>query len=322
MKMRAGLSPSLALLLLSALWAVGWLLPDLFPHFGAEGISLAAGQAILLSVFAVLAASVAVVQGLKFPRGRRAWTSVGVGMGLFVIPTGAAAYARGWISNFDAVAIFCLTPVFAVVLEPYLQNCPPRRGKGALAGCWVAIAGILCFFPLEMPSSFRAGAALGALFVAALAVAAANCIAVRTASYEGGGWSLPMAAQAAGTGALCFAVMAVILAKTTGTASAPANFIPKLFLVDVPGLFLLFWLMARVAASRMTARFLLAPLFASVAGLALERMLPPVRGMLGLLLLAGGSGWLVFAPAETEEGERISLRTVPVAPADRPTQGN
>ena len=131
---------------------------------------------------------------------------------------------------------------------------------------------------------------------------------------------MPMAAQAAGTGALCFAVMAVVLPKTVGSTSTLALFIPKLFLIDVPGLFLLFWLMARLAASRMTARFLIAPLLASLAGLALERMLPPVRGMLGLLLLAGGSGWLVFAPAESEADERISLRMAPVAPADRPTQ--
>jgi hypothetical protein len=43
-----------------------------------------------------------------------------------------------------------------------------------------------------------------------------------------------------------------------------------LLLIDLPALFLLFWLMRRLGASRMTARFLLAPLFTILAGMALE----------------------------------------------------
>jgi len=316
MKLRGRFAPGLGLLLLSALWAAGWLVPDLFPRFGAEGVSLPVGQAILFGVFAGLCAAIASGRGLEFPRGRRGWASAGVGVGLFVIPACAAAFARGRISDFDAVAIFCLTPVFAVVLEPTLQNCPPHRGKGALAGCLVAIAGSLCIFPLEAPGSLPAAAALCALLTAALAVAAANCIAVRIASSKAGISILPMAAQAAGISAVCFGVMAVAIPRATWTTTAPEIFIPKPFLVDLPGLVLVFGLMSRMAASRMAARFLLAPLFASVAGLALERMLPPVRGMLGLLLLAAGSGWLVFAPAESEGDGGISLRVAASRSAD------
>jgi len=318
MKLRGRLSPGVGLLLLSALWALDWLVPDLFPHFGTEGVSLPVGQAILFFGFTGVSAAIAVVRGLEFPRGLRAWASAGVGVGLFVIPTWAAAFARGRISDFDGVAIFCLTPVFAVVLEPYLQNGPPHRGNGALAGCFVAIAGVFCIFPLETPGSFRAAAALGALLVAAVGAAAANCIAVRIASREAGRSVCSMAAQAAAASALGFGLMAVFVPRATWSTTALEVFLPRLFLVDVPGLVLLFWLMTRMAASRMTARFLLAPLLASVAGLALERMLPPVRGALGLLLLAAGSGWLVFAPAESEGDGRISLRVVPAAPPARP----
>lgn len=318
MKLRGRLSPGVGLLLLSALWALDWLLPDLFPHFGTKGVSLPVGQAILFFGFAGVSAAIAVVQRLEFPRGRRRWASAGVGVGLFGIPTCAAAFARSRISEFDGVAIFCLTPVFAVVLEPYLQNCPPHRGKGALPGCFVAIAGVLCIFPLETPGSFRAGAALLVLLLAAVEVAAANCIAVRMASSDGGRSVFPMAAQAAAASALCFGLMAVVVPRAIWSTTALEVFVPRLVLVDVPGLVLLFWLMARMAASRMTARFLLAPLFASVAGLALERMLPPARGVLGLLLLAVGSGWIVFAPAESEGDGGISLRAAPVAPPARP----
>lgn len=317
MKKHAGFSPSLGLLVLSALWAVGWLLPDLFPHWASVGISLPMGQAILFSVFAVSAGSIAVARRQPFPRGRRAWGAVGAGVGLFVIPAGADTYARGSISSFDAVAVLCLVPVFAVVLEPYLQNCSPRRGKGALAGCLIAIAGILCFLPLETPSSVHAGVALCALLLTALEIAAANCVAVSLAQRGAEGSIVSLAAEAAGAGALGLFVMALLTPKALWTQTAWPIFIPKLLLDDIPGLCLLFWLMTRMAASRMTARFLLTPLFAAGAGLAMERMLPPPRGMLGLLLLAAGAGWLVFAPAEPETEGPISVTTMPTASPSR-----
>jgi hypothetical protein len=181
MKLRTGLSPALGLLLLSMLWASGWLLTDLFPSFGANSFSLPLRQAVVFSAFAAMTASIAVVQRHEFPSGRRAWASAGIGLGFFVIPTSAAAFAQGWISNLDEVAVLCLTPVFAVVLEPWLDDHPPRRGRAALAGALVAVAGILCLFPLEIPSSFRAGVELLVLLVTAFALAAPNCIAVRVA---------------------------------------------------------------------------------------------------------------------------------------------
>jgi hypothetical protein len=55
----------------------------------------------------------------------------------------------------------------------------------------------------------------------------------------------------------------------------------------------------------MTARFLLAPLFAILAGMALEPTSPPLRAWLGMALVAGGAGWLVFAPAEKTEVEEL-----------------
>src|SRR5262249_3993786 len=75
--------------------------------------------------------------------------------------------------------------------------------------------------------------------------------------------------------------------------------------IDLPALFLLFWLMRRLAASRMTARFLFGPLFTILAGMALEHASLPVRAWLGIALLAGGAGWLAFGPAENIEEEQL-----------------
>ena len=128
-----------------------------------------------------------------------------------------------------------------------------------------------------------------------------------------------MAALAGGASAIYFAVIAAVTRPIAWDSSSLQIYLLRLFLVDIPGLFLLFWIMGRLSASRMTARFLLAPLFALLAGLALEQTLPPLRALLGIVLLAGGSGWLVFAPAESEVEKLISLKA---ATADEPARSS
>ena len=295
------MSPALGLLLLSALWAFASLRAELLPAFRTDSLSPAPRQAALFSVFAAAAASIAVLRRFEFPRGRRAWACVSIGLGLFVVPAALVACAQGWVSTLDRVAVFSLTPVFAVVLEPYLQGTALPQGKAALAGALAAVAGILCLFPLDIPGSFRAGAALCALLAAAFVVAATNCIAVRLAHNVAGRSTLPMAALASAASAICFAAAAAVGPHTAWRWNALPTQLLGLLFIDLPALFLLFWLMRRLAASRMTARFLLAPLFAILAGMALEPTSPPVRGWLGMAFLAGGAGWLVFAPSENTE---------------------
>ena len=313
---RIGLSPAAGLLLLSGLWAMASLSRDLLPHLGADTLAPVQSQAVLYTVFAVAAASVALGRREEFPRGYLAWASAGIGVGLFVLPAALAACAQGWVSNLDRVAVFSLTPVFAVVLEPHLQGSAPAQGKSALAGSLAALAGILLIFPLDISSSLRTGVALCALIAAALAIAVTNCFAVRLAGNLPGGSTLPMAAQAGAASALCFAAAAAYTPHAAWRWSALPIQLLQLLLLDLPALFLLFWLMRRLSASRMTARFLLAPLFAIVAGIALEPASPQARAWLGIALLAGGAGWLVFAPPQESEEEKIA--SLHVRTADSP----
>ena len=266
-----GLSPAAGLLLLSALWAVASLRTDLIPQFGAETLSTAQVQAALFSVFAAVAASIAVAQHVEFPRGRHAWACAGIGVGLFVVPAGLTACAQGWVSKLERVAVFSLTPVLAVVLEPYLHDSATRQGKAALAGTLAAVVGVLCLFPLDIPGSFRAGVALCALLAAAVRIAASNCLAVRLAHDLAGRSTLSMAAQA-GAAPVPSALSWPLPSRPhiEWRWSALPTQLLGLFVIELPALFLLFWLMRRLAASRMTARFLLAPLFAILAGMALE----------------------------------------------------
>jgi drug/metabolite transporter (DMT)-like permease len=259
------------------------------------------------SLFAAVAACLAVARGVKFPHGRSAWACAGVGLGFFVVPSALGAFAQDWVSALDRVAVFSLTPVVAVVLEPYLQGGELRRGRAALAGALCAVAGILLIFPLQSPGSLRAGAALCALVAAAVCIAATNCLGIGLAQNLAGRSTLAMAAQACAASAVCFAAASWFAPQTVWRWN---DLLPQLIWslsIDLPALFLLFWLLPRLAASRMTARFLLAPLFAIVAEIVLQPMKPPLQGWVGLALLGGGSGWLIFAPGEESDEEARGL---------------
>ena len=314
-----GLAPVLGLLLLSALWAADSLRGDLFPEFRVESLSSAQRQAVLYSVIAAVAACLAVARRVEFPRGRSAWVCAGVGLGFFVVPSALGAFVQDWVSALDRVAIFSLTPVFATILEPYLQGSGPRRGRAALAGALGAVAGILVLFPLQTPGSLRGGAALCALVVAAMCIAVTNCFGVGLARNMAGGSTLTMAALAGAASAGYFVSASLFRPHTVWRWNVLLPQLLWLLAIDLPAVFLLFWLLGRLAASRMTARFLLAPLFAIVAGIVLQPTFPPLRGWLGLVLLAGGSGWLVFAPAERSDAEeRGLLKLFPGDSSSRP----
>jgi drug/metabolite transporter (DMT)-like permease len=316
------LFPALGLLLLSLLWAADSLRGELFPQLEVEGLSFAQRQGLLCSVFAVVAAGLAVMRRVEFPRGRSAWACAGVGLGLIVIPSALVALVQDWISAVDRVAIFTLTPVFAVVLEPYLQGSEPRRGSAALAGALCAVAGILALFPLQAPGSLRAGAALCALVAATVCIAVTNCLGVGLARTIAGRSTLAMAAQAGAASAVCFAAASLFTSHPVWRWNALLPQLLWLLSIELPAMFLLFWLLRRVAASRMTARFLLAPLFAIVAEIVLQPMVPSLQGWMGLALLAGGSGWLVFAPAERTDAEERGdlLKLFPDDLSRRPPQ--
>jgi drug/metabolite transporter (DMT)-like permease len=126
-----------------------------------------------------------------------------------------------------------------------------------------------------------------------------------------------MAAQAAGASGICFAAAALFAPRNPWHWSGVASQCLGLFIFDLPALFLLFWLMRRLAASRLTARFLLAPLITVLAGMALEVPALSTRAWFGIALLAGGAGWLVFAPAERNDVEGLNLRNALTADSPR-----
>ena len=90
----------------------------------------------------------------------------------------------------------------------------------------------------------------------------------------------------------------------------PPNLLQIVWLVavDVPPLLLLLWLLNRMSAARMTARFLLAPLLTVLAGIVLEQPQINARMITGISLLAAGTAWLLLVKEGDESAIAIGIR--------------
>jgi drug/metabolite transporter (DMT)-like permease len=265
-------------------------------------------QAVSFALLAVSTAVFALLRGAVWPRGRQAWACVLAGVGLFVAPAVILALSSGLVSTLARVALFSLVPVFTVVLEPYMGPGDGSKIRGGLIAALAALVGMLCIFPVDIPGSIAAGAGFCAVIVAAAVVAAANCFAVRIAAERGENSIAPVATIAATTAALALIAASAMSEQVNWKWTAFAPELAWSAALELPALLLLFWLMKRMSAARMTTRFVLAPLITTLFSLALLRPSVGGRGWLGILLLAAGAGWILLAPTEDLDAETQKLR--------------
>lgn len=292
------------LLLLCLLWAWDSLRSDLLAGTTrAMSVPPLLREAMLLGLFAALAGLAALLRKAQWPRSTTFTITVLVALGLFVLPVVLITFGRDSIDDPTRVALFSLTPVFALVFQPHFADVPSPEQRGSFAAALAAVAGTLLVFPLDIPHSTASGLAMIGVLVSAVSVAAANCLGVRIASQQASGSVLAFATVVTGTAALCIGALALALRQYSGPRvpfdawSAP----------DLVALALLFWLMQRMSAVRMTTRFLIAPLLANLIGIALLRPGVHLRGWIGLLLIAIGSAWLLFAPERGSDETGLSL---------------
>lgn len=297
--------PMAGLMLLCLLWATGWVHADLFPGSTA-GLKLSPllSEAALLGLVAVLAAVAVLI-------GRRGWPAKGVacraatvGVGLFVVPAVLTGLANGWMDDSTRVALFSLTPLFAVIFEPYIGAGSEQTVEvhGGLLAALAAVAGTLLVFPVELPHAYASAFALLGLVGAAASVAAANCLGVRMIR-QGSSSVLTFAAVGAGFAAMLLGIVGLFFSHNEAAAVRfNAWAAPDLF-----ALALLFWLMRHLSATQMTTRFLIAPLLANLISLAFLRPHVQVQAWIGLLMIAAGAGWLVFAQGESDQARVTTL---------------
>jgi drug/metabolite transporter (DMT)-like permease len=281
------------LLLLSLLWAVGWVRADLEP--GAVGgikLSPLLSEAVLLGVLAVVAAITGVILKKAWPLRDYAFRTLLAGIGLFVVPSVLIVLVRERIDDTTRVALFSLTPLFAVVFEPHfgVDGGTAEKIRGGFAAAMIAVAGTFLVFPFELPRSYGAAAALLGVIAAAASVAAANSLGVEILQ-ERRICALTFAAMSAGAAAAVLGIAGLVHIRS-GSESAVlgAWAFPELI-----ALALLFWLMTHMSAAQMTTRFLIAPLMANLISLVLVRPHVEMQAWIGLCMIAGGSGWILFA---------------------------
>jgi drug/metabolite transporter (DMT)-like permease len=288
-------APTGALLLLCLLWAAASLRSDLLPGTASQtNSSRLLDQACVLALFAILAAIIAMVQREIWPRGQSLLGAVLVGIGLLALPALLVEFAKARVEGSTRVALFSLVPVFAVVLEPYLGSASQSPQRGGLAAALVAVAGTLLIFPVELPRSIVPAIAFFGVVAAVASVASANCLAVKIAQDQ-------TLVSLSGFGALAASSAAILLAITGLSIERRAPRIDAWTIPDFLALALLFWLMRRMSAVRMTTRFLVAPLAANLIALAFLRPGVQLRAWVGLLLIAIGSGWLLLAREDEPE---------------------
>lgn len=299
--------PVAGLLLLCFLWSVDSLRSDFAPG-AAAAIPEFAREAMHLALLAVVAALIALVRRAPWPRGRRVWDAASIGLGLFIPPAILALLPNEAMPDLTRVALFSLAPVFAVTFEPYLGRMTESQSKGGLLAALGCVIGTVGVFPLEIPHNLpAAGAFLGAIFSVAC-IAAVNCWAVRCVSNLPRGSGAAIAAIAGFAGAAVLAISSAVGERGAWSRKAIGPELAWSAIVELPALLLLFWLMRRMSAVRMTTRFVVAPLIVNVVGLIALRPTVTLRAGLGLLLIAISAGWLLSTHEDQTEASPLPLK--------------
>jgi len=296
------------LLLLSLLWSLSSLQIDLFPHSDSS-LPPRERETLPFILLCVVATLFAMQRRLKWPRGTQLLSAVWIGVGLFLVPSLLVQLSSHWIPDLTRAALFALVPIFVVVFEPYIGAAAPPQPRAPLQGALVALGGMLCIFPLVLPHSIASELAFCAVILAAACAAAANCFAVRVVTERGHESVAPLAAIAGITTAAGFAATSAFTERLVwhlDEANSALLFSTGLGLVE---LLLLFWLMRRLSAVRMSTRYLLAPLIAAVFGLLYFQIPLTARTSLGFLLLGMGSLWLLLAPHQVAEIISVAPRS-------------
>jgi len=296
--------PVAALLVLCFVWSLGSLRIDLLPALDNHALPPMEKQALPFGWLAITASLFAIANRRQWPNVRQIRSAILIGLGLFVAPALLVSLSNQGISELTRVALFSLVPVFTVVLEPHIAGPTGQQRRGALIAALLAVGGTLCIFPADTPSSIAAAVAFCAIVLAAAIIGAANCLAVKAAAETP---ITTMAAIAGATALTCFAILGPLLQREAWTFRGTGPELAWSAAVGLPGLLLLFWLMRRMSAVRMTARFVLAPLITALFGVILFRAEISLRALLGLLLVSTGAGWLLFAPDEEPDGTSLRL---------------
>jgi drug/metabolite transporter (DMT)-like permease len=303
---RTARAPRIAFLALCLLGALGPLRGEFAPAITSSALPPWLTPALPYVLAALLAAARALLRRLPWLSASQARTGAFIGLGLFAVPTLALRLAQAWIDPFTQVILLALVPVFAVVLEPHIAQ-PYTPARHALVAALAATAGLLLVFPFLLPRTAAAAAAWLVVLLAVCIVATAYCRAAQLAIQIPSSAIGSFAAVACAASVAAFLIAGIVESAFHLPSAPPHTQLLWSTLIDAPSLLLLFWLLPRLSASRISTRFILSPLFSSLAGLIFLQPALTLRTTLGLVLATGGSAWLLLAPPSGPDLSSASL---------------
>lgn len=311
--LRTTRAPLAAFLLLCLLGSLGPLRSELAPRVTVSLVPLWLVPAWPYLLAALTAAALTQLRGIPWLPAHRVRAAILIGFGLFIIPAITLRAAGTQIDSFTAVILLALTPIFTAVLEPHI-GCAATQPRHALVAATAAALGLILYFPFQLPRTVAEAASWLLLMITSSVVAASYCRAALLTIQSPQSFAAPAAAIAcAASSAALILIASFAHAYGLSFASRPVNLLWSTF-VDTPGLLLLFWLLPRLAASRLSSHFVITPLFTSVVALIVVRPAITLRDISGLILATVGSAWLLFAPSFGRDDSSSTLGLMDAPP--------
>jgi drug/metabolite transporter (DMT)-like permease len=268
----------------------------LLPSVAAEGASSIAQQSCFYGVVGFIALIIAGGRLLVRIKQRKLLLLqlAGVSILLLGMPAIVSEWARDGLSDITQAALFALVPFLVVVVamgrEPIAgEDLGVRRFfVPALAG----FGGVLLLLPFSFPVSLRGRIMWGVLLVAIILVGfASEWIYRLLRGFEMmEAFSIVCLSNAVFLAACSFSNLPS--AESWSGASSLISLSSLCYLLE---LLLLVWLFREMPPVRLAARFLVVPLLVILEGLVILRPALTVRMAAGLILLAGGAGYLLLS---------------------------
>ena len=282
-------------LLLCLLRATAWIIPST-----EASLPAAEHQAILYGIVGIGALLFA-TRGLSDRLRASTWASLSIGsIGLFGLPVVLIGWAQGGVTATGISALFAAVPaVVAVVMATESEG----AGRRFLTPALVAFGGALLLLLVGLPGSLVGDLKLAGLILAILLVGICGVRMFRLLQ--------PVAyLDAAVVIGLANAIFLSICTITNGSFlwrwSPMTTIISIASLIDLIEMALLIWLLREMSPIRLSARYLVIPLFTLIEGYLILQPQVTARLLVGAALLVAGAAWILFARIE-ENTSALSL---------------
>lgn len=282
-------------LLLSFLRATAWIIPST-----EASLPAAEHQAILYGIVGIGALLFA-TRGLSDRLRASTWASLSIGsIGLFGLPVVLIGWAQAGVTATGISALFAAVPaVVAVVMATESEG----AGRRFLTPALVAFGGALLLLPVGLPGSLVGDLKLAGLILAILLVGICGVRMFRLLQ------SVAYLDAAVVIG-LANAIFLSICTITNGSFlwrwSPMTTIISIASLIDLIEMALLIWLLREMSPIRLSARYLVIPLFTLIEGYLILQPQVTARLLVGAALLVAGAAWILFARIE-ENTSALSL---------------